>query len=557
MAPVETQSDSTEGTKLPSVGDTLGQYQLLAQVGSGGMGRVWAARQLGALQRLVAIKTALTEGAQTAEFERVFLDEARIASLIHHPHVCGVYELGEQDGVLYLVMEWSDGGTLLEVLKRQPSSILQPATAAAIVAKVCAGLHAAHELEDESGAPLNVVHRDVTPQNILLSSQGHVRLADFGVAKAQGQIHRPTETGEVKGKLNYMAPEQLTSKNVDRRVDIFALGCVLYECTVGRRPFQGDGALSTLYQILEQEVESPANLVPGYPPELARIVLKALSKQAAERYQTAEEMQKELEAWLIAQNTVVGEAQVARLVLDALGDSIRARNELIDLAIERFDSGDFSTNSEGTAPDKGGSGTGGESSAPGVSTPPRSPENRGTIWPWIAGLAIAASTALFIVTRTPKEQPIAPPPSVTVTAAQPQEKVRISVTTNPDHASVTIDGQTRETPFTIEVDKDARVREVLIAKREFLTRVERMQFDKSQDVTFQLQPEVVPTVPDVATTAVAVALEPKNPGDRKGRPVKKTDEPVPASVPSPAPAVEPPSTTPKRPTRILDVENPF
>src|SRR5690606_30651422 len=132
-----------------------GQYQLLAQVGSGGMGRVWAARQVGALQRLVAIKTALTEGAQTAEFERVFLDEARIASLIHHPHVCGVYELGEEKGVLFLVMEWSDGGTLLEVLKRQPGGVLQPVMASAIVAKVCAGLHAAHELEDECGEALN------------------------------------------------------------------------------------------------------------------------------------------------------------------------------------------------------------------------------------------------------------------------------------------------------------------------------------------------------------------------------------------------------------------
>src|SRR5688572_31140933 len=317
------------------------------------MGRVWAARQVGSpLQRLVAVKTAISGQSQTAEFQRLFMDEARIASLIHHPHVCGVYELGEEQGVLYLVMEWSDGGTLLEVLKRQPGSVLEPMIAAAIVAKVCAGLHAAHELEDETGAALNVVHRDVTPQNILLSSQGHVRLADFGVAKAQGQIHRPTETGEVKGKLNYMAPEQLTSKLVDRRVDIFALGCVLYECTTGRRPFQGDGALSTLYQILEHEVDSPVNLVPEYPAELARIVLKALSKQAAARYQTAEEMQKELEAWLITQNAIVGETQLARLVMDALGDSVRARNELIELAIERFDSGDFSSDNQSAEADK-------------------------------------------------------------------------------------------------------------------------------------------------------------------------------------------------------------
>lgn len=556
MTPAETQAEFNEGPKLPNVGDTLGQYQLLAQVGSGGMGRVWAARQLGALQRLVAIKTALTDGAQTEEFERVFLDEARIASLIHHPHVCGVYELGEEQGVLYLVMEWSDGGTLLEVLKRQPGATLDPMVAAAIVAKVCAGLHAAHELEDETGAPLNVVHRDVTPQNILLSSQGHVRLADFGVAKAQGQVHRPTETGEVKGKLNYMAPEQLTSKLVDRRVDIFALGCVLYECTTGRRPFQGDGALSTLYQILEQEVESPVNLVPDYPADLARIVLKALSKQASARYQTAEEMQKELEAWLIKQGAAVGETQIARLVMDALGDSIRARNELIDLAIERFDSGDFSTNTETNTVGDAGRNAPGESSAPGVSTPPRPVESRGPLWPWGLGLAAVAAAALFVVaTRTPVDAPISssPPRASVVTSVTPSEKVKIHVSTNPEHATVTIDGETRETPFTIEVDKDARVREVLIAKKDYLTRVERLQFDKSQDVTFQLQPEQVPVAP--ATTA-PLRAEVKPTAEKKGtKPARKTDEQVTVSAPQPTP--QQPAPAPKPVTRTLDTQNPF
>lgn len=564
MTPAESLPELNEGPKLPNVGDTLGQYQLLAQVGSGGMGRVWAARQLGALQRLVAIKTALTEGAQTAEFERVFLDEARIASLIHHPHVCGVYELGEEQGVLYLVMEWSDGGTLLEVLKRQPGAMLEPRMASAIVAKVCAGLHAAHELEDESGTPLNVVHRDVTPQNILLSSQGHVRLADFGVAKAQGQIHRPTETGEVKGKLNYMAPEQLTSKMVDRRVDIFALGCVLYECTTGRRPFQGDGALSTLYQILEHEVESPVNLVADFPPDLAKIVLKALSKQASERYQTAEEMQKELEAWLIGQGALVGETQLARLVMDALGDSIRARNELIELAIERFDNGDLSPDAANAETNQPNRALGGESSAPGVSAQPRPPESRGTVWVWGVGLAIAAGTALFIATRSPKDVVPSPATTASATAATPAEKVKIRVTTNPEHATVTIDGETRETPFTIEVDKDNRVREVMIAKKDYLTRVERLQFDKSQDVTFQLQQEQQNPVTELpAATAATLDITTKGvnekPGDKKNKPIRKPEDAVAVTgpQPAPAPAAQPSPAPAPKPTRILDTQNPF
>lgn len=558
MTLTDAQKSSADGNKLPGVGDTLGQYQLLAQVGSGGMGRVWAARQVGALQRLVAIKTALTEGAQTAEFERVFLDEARIASLIHHPHVCGVYELGEENAVLFLVMEWSDGGTLLEVLKRQPSGVLQPSMAAAIVAKVCAGLHAAHELEDECGEPLNVVHRDVTPQNILLSSQGHVRLADFGVAKAQGQIHRPTETGEVKGKLNYMAPEQLTSKLVDRRVDIFALGCVLYECTAGRRPFQGDGALSTLYQILEQEVESPAALVANYPPELARIALKALSKQPSERYQTAEEMQKDLEAWLITQDAQITENQISRLVMDALGDSIRARNELIDLAIERFDNGelaDVRVASSGDAP--------AESSAPGVSTAPRPSEGRGAVWPVAVGVLVAALTAsLFLMRSTDKAVAVAVPALAAASqAVQPGvEHVRVKVTTFPEHASVSIDGEpARDTPFALEVEKDMRVRELTVSAPGYQTKHHEIRYDQTQEVTIRLMP-----VPSAPATAASAAADAKTVADKvdtkKNSKSKKSDSVSAARKKEPEETARPVDTnTASKPkgARALDPENPF
>jgi serine/threonine protein kinase len=227
------------------------------------MGRVWAARQVGSpLQRLVAVKTAISGQSQTPEFQRLFMDEARIASLIHHPHVCGVYELGEEHGTLYLVMEWCDGVSLRQVMDKLEGR-MDLAVACRIVANVAAGLHAAHELEDSDGTKLRVVHRDVSPQNVLISKNGHVKVADFGVAKAQGQLHRPTETGEMKGKLAYMAPEQVTAKDIDHRADIFALGCVLYEVTVGRRPFQGEGALSTLYQLLEQAVVAPTQKLPS------------------------------------------------------------------------------------------------------------------------------------------------------------------------------------------------------------------------------------------------------------------------------------------------------
>ncbi len=518
------------------------------------MGRVWAARQLGALQRLVAIKTALTDAAQTAEFERVFLDEARIASLIHHPHVCGVYELGEQDGVLYLVMEWSDGGTLLEVVRRQPDGRIGATLAASIIAKVCAGLHAAHELEDELGEPLNVVHRDVTPQNILLSSQGHVRLADFGVAKAQGQIHRPTETGEVKGKLNYMAPEQLTSKHVDRRVDIFALGCVLYECTVGRRPFQGDGALSTLYLILEQEVASPCESVANYPEGLARIVLKALNKRAEDRYQSAEEMQKDLEAWLIAQGARVGESDVAALVLSSLGDTIRARNELIELAIERFDSEDVSLD----ASDAAGSGEDriSESGAPAVSTGsrPRGGSRAGAL-AWLVGAAVAVGSG-WIFWNQQNEQvvvPLEPPLAV----APPVDNVRVTVRTVPEHASISIDGEPAgDAPFTAELQPVNTERVVRVSAKGYVERTERLVFDRTQEVMIRLVPEASSDATATEASASAASVEPPN---RKPRATPATAaqgqaQRQPVSPPPTPTFVDVPRANK---TRVLDTENPF
>jgi serine/threonine protein kinase len=336
--------DSSQST-LRS-GDIVGRYQLIVPVGAGGMGKVWAARSLGPRpnQRLVAIKTALAEDLASADFQRLFLDEARIASLIQHPNVCAIHGLDEERGVVYLVMDWSDGASLREFLDAMPERRLGYAIAVRVVAHVCAGLHAAHELEGDDGKPLHVVHRDVSPQNVLLSAQGHVKITDFGVAKARGQLHRPTETGEMKGKLSYMAPEQVTTKDVDRRVDIFALGCVLYEATVGTRPFHGEDALATLYQLLEQPIAPPSAHLTSYPPGLEKIVVKALAKDPNERYQTAEDLAQALEGWLASTRTIVTETQVSEALRSALGERIDARNQLIQETTVKIDAAQASAN---------------------------------------------------------------------------------------------------------------------------------------------------------------------------------------------------------------------
>jgi serine/threonine protein kinase len=539
----------------------LGHYQLLAVVGAGGMGRVWAARQVGALQRLVAIKTALCDAGQTKEFERVFIDEARIASLIHHPHVCGVYELGEEKGVLFLVMEWSDGGTLLEVVSTQPEARLSTAIGASIVAKICAGLHAAHELEDELGEALNVVHRDVTPQNILLSSRGHVRLADFGVAKAQGQLHRPTETGEVKGKLSYMAPEQLTSRNLDRRVDIFALGCVLYECTVGRRPFQGDGALSTLYQILEEEVTSPSSLLPGYPVGLERIVLKALEKDPAARYQTAEAMQKDLESWLIVTGAEIGEADFSQLVNSALGDSIRKRNEAIEEAIERLDHPERFTKEP--AIDLQARQSPGESSTPGVSSEQRSRTALRSSWfvPAIGGLATLTAVAVFAAGRLSEPSARTANSGVPALSAPPAprpERVRVTVKADPEFATVQIDDAVAvDAPFSAEVVADGLPHNIVVAAKGYEPKRLSVVFDTARDVFVRLQ-----ALPEVASTSPVVEPVPgPSASHSKIRTGKPTGGATPAVLPTKSSGDQsgtgPSPETDKRNKRILDTTNPF
>src|SRR6188768_1612975 len=323
-------------------GDTLGGYQLLLPIGQGGMGRVWAAReaQAGPFPRFVAIKTALAESSSNRQFWSVLLDEAHIASRLRHPNVCAIHAVETEGTVVYLVMDWSDAGSLREVLDAAPDERISPQLAARIVSSVCAGLHAAHELTGDNGELLGVVHRDVSPQNILFSTSGQVKVADFGVAKARGQLQEATRTGEIKGKLSYMAPEQVTLKDFDRRADVFALGCVLYEATLGKRPFHGNDALATLYSLLEQPLTPPHDVDASYPAGLEAIVLKALEREPDKRYQTAEELGYALESWMNSMRAIVTEAHIATLLRETLGGRIKARAGELQEIVRKLDAGE-------------------------------------------------------------------------------------------------------------------------------------------------------------------------------------------------------------------------
>src|SRR3984957_15591413 len=315
LAPEDLVDDWSDlSTSSLGPGARLGRYELLLPIAYGGMARVWSARLHGqrGFSKLVAIKTILPHLAHSPEFEHMFLDEARIAARVHHPNVCEIYELGEEGHVLYLAMEWVNGDSLMHVLRGTNGKASQPIDvriAARVVADACAGVHAAHELTDDDGRLLNVVHRDVSPHNVLVSLEGTVKVTDFGVAKALGQSHQDTVAGQIKGKIAYMSPEQIAGTSVDRRSDLFAMGVVLYEITTGVRPFRGTGDPQVMQAILKGTYDSPGAIVKGYPPELAGIIDRALAPQPRLRFATAERMRVALEEWLAKSGPVVTATQ--------------------------------------------------------------------------------------------------------------------------------------------------------------------------------------------------------------------------------------------------------
>ena len=316
-----------EGSTNPSrlkIGDRIGRYRLLAPLASGGMAHVWAAKPEGKLgfSRTVAMKVIRPEYAADGEYARMLIDEATVAGAVHHPNVCELYEFDEADGVLFMVMEWVAGDSLAGLLHQ--GARLKPLyypLAARIVADACAGVHAAHEAFDQDGKPLNIVHRDISPPNILLSQEGQVKVSDFGIAKARYQLHSRTRTGDIKGKFAYIPPEQILGKGVTRRADVYALGCVLYVATLGVRPF-GSGP-KAMPKILRGEFKKPSELLETYPKELEAVILKALSHEVDWRHESADELRQDLEEWISGSGEVVTPADVARAVRKRLSSERR------------------------------------------------------------------------------------------------------------------------------------------------------------------------------------------------------------------------------------------
>jgi serine/threonine-protein kinase len=324
-------------------GSKLGDSELLVRIGRGGMATVWVARERAKNpkdDRLVAVKAMLPELAEESEFVRMFLDEVRLVRSIRHVNVVQVYDVGEHDGVMWMSMEWVEGESLHTVIAEAGKRrAIPPEMAVKIIADACAGLNAAHELRDEAGKLRGVVHRDISPHNILIGTNGFVKLVDFGVAKAVGRVSEATRAGQLKGKFGYMSPEQARGKPVDRRSDVFSLGIVLFELTTSRRLFRGETDIETLRLVISAQVPRPTSLDPSYPLELEHIVLRALERDPQARYQTAAELENDLRSYLKSQRIVVAQSGIAGLLKRVVGQRIEQRRKAVRGALKSISAG--------------------------------------------------------------------------------------------------------------------------------------------------------------------------------------------------------------------------
>lgn len=484
---------------------TIGRYRILGELATGGMAEILLARVdgPGGFSRPVVIKRVLPHLARQRSFLSMFLDEARIIAGIRHPNVVHVQELVDDDAQLFLVMEYLAGETVSGLMKRLRASnrFLAPQLAAHIVAELCAGLHAAHELEDDQGVALMLVHRDVSPQNAFVTYDGHVKLLDFGIALARDRTTR-TEVGELKGKLQYMSPEQCEGLPLDRRSDIFALGIVLYELATGRLLFKRDSAPATLYAICDEPVLPPSRIAASCPTALDAICVRALARDRDRRFATCLEMRAALLDFLdTAPRRGVADQDLAALMRELFADrtaeklallrNVERGAEVIQVPAGEVDQlVEMPTVADQLAV-----------AAPGRASSPR----RRSRWLLGCGLVVVvamAATGAVVVERqlrtagaddTGAASPRPAPPAVTATAPAPVDSVAaapvtIEVVSVPAGASVRVGGEdlSRPAPVTLELARSSDPVELELRLAGYVTQRRELVPDRAQRVEIAL-----------------------------------------------------------------------
>jgi serine/threonine-protein kinase len=328
----EGAAGDTAVTPGPDRAVRYGRFTLIRRIGKGGMAEVFLATMEGArgVRRKCVVKRILPEKARSPYFAQMFVDEARITSALHHPNIIHIYEFGEIGQLYFLAMEHLDGKNLASVLgalKAREHRMSVP-MAAFIAGQIARGLHYAHTLADADGRPLGVIHRDVSPSNVMLMRTGEVKILDFGVAKAERVLKEgATVVGKIKGKLSYMAPEQLSAREVDFRADIFSLGCVLWEMLTGEPLFSGHDGGTRSRRLFRGQVPLPSHIRPGLPTQVDGIVLRCLQHSPDARYTSAAALAEELAA--VAREARFDPDDLVRMVGDLTGSQAQEETVLV------------------------------------------------------------------------------------------------------------------------------------------------------------------------------------------------------------------------------------
>ncbi|HWB77352.1 MAG TPA: serine/threonine-protein kinase [Nannocystaceae bacterium] len=383
-------------------GMRVGKYVVVRRLAVGGMAELYLVRAAGAagFERAFALKRVRPLFAGDPGFIEMFLREARLAASLDHPNVARVLDVGEAMGEYFLVMELVHGRSLREVLSATSSrGGVELECALTIVHAAAGGLHHAHEARKPNGDPLEIIHRDVSPSNVLVSFTGEVKLVDFGIAKALADTCQ-TRGESVKGKIGYMSPEQCLGDTVDRRSDVFALGILLYEVTTGRRLFTGDSQFGVMNRTLLGHYERPTAVVPDYPPELEAVVVRALQREPDARYGTARELQDDLEQIARARGLALTARPVEAMMHATFGAPPEPAEELASIE----------------APTQHDAGT---DAVPTV-LEPRRPRKR-AVAPWIAAVVAAGvgGAALLWAVGAPRSEASVAAPAITSAASTP------------------------------------------------------------------------------------------------------------------------------------------
>jgi serine/threonine-protein kinase len=302
----------------------LGNYEIVRKLATGGMGEVFLAHQTGPVdfRRQVVLKRLHPRFTSNPQFVAMFLNEAQIAANLAHPNIVHIYELFKEGSGYVIAMEYVRGGTVLSLLRAfeaRGARGLPYGPVVRIAASVCDALYYAYNEPDADGVPRHVIHRDVSPSNVLVGYDGQVKLADFGIAKALAD-ERATQATTIKGKYGYLTPEQIRCQPLDQRNDVFSLGIMLWEMSVGRTLFQRESEMQMMYAILEERIPLPSEHVEGYPPDLERVVMTALARSRDERYPDAHALAEELQAIARTHEWDTDKATMSKLVKDVLPD---------------------------------------------------------------------------------------------------------------------------------------------------------------------------------------------------------------------------------------------